>query len=993
MAEEEKILFSSEFEGEGMKKGVDETIESLVALREEQTKLKEEVKNTKTELDKTTKSIGEYEKALKKATDPAQIKKLSDGLATLKTNQVTLTQNLKQASTDLVVVSKGVQLYNKEINESVKNNRSAGEELKKFTNINALAGHAVGHLRAEVTNAAVGLVSGFAGGILAVAIPAVVKLVESLFDANEETEKMKRQNETLKSVFSSAAQSVGLEAAKLEVFRAKLNDINIPAAERVKIAKEYNKTAEETNKIDTTQINNLELINQKIDAQNKLILQRAISLAATAKLGQLATNFINAQFELDRLAEKSGKTAETFILEEAVFNSRRLQLSEEFIKQNSGRTRKQIEKDQIDLQKEISAFYKGLTKQEVSFLSNTIEARNKAKDELEEGTSLLSAMIDTKDFNKPGAGTKEIENVFAKMLAELKLKLASITEKTFQSEGIIRNKFKLQLDKDFLEIAKLLKEKRLTGPQAEILQGLIKQINDLELSKSLEEFRKNREQALNAVNDAIINLQTQNAQKRIDNIRDNLEQERQAIEQGFQTTVAALLKQSADLIKKVNDDKLLDPAIKERKKKIITLLYGGLIDQAEQAKINKELDLAFKVFQQTVNESNVQFEELLVQQDEKTAQQIRDEKTKLATGAINYEAFQKNVTKILKDQKEARDKIRKAELEVELDAINKQLDATTDKGQRDKLEESQRKVRGQIAAIDSQVPKDDEDPTKKRLDNFLKYAKAVNDVLAQVVNFWQQVNQAEERALDRSIALQEKRVENARDIADKGNAEFLEMEQKRLDELERKREENARKQLAINNALVLSQATVAAITAIAQAVQTGSPFAAFAAVAAVVGAIAAAYSFVNSLQPQQATFFEGTEYVEQGRNPSGRDTVPAKLNIGERVVTTKDNEDYWTALNAIHNHLIPPSVLNDFVNSYPNTGVPVIDFDKLSLATNGKIGADSQELLGRVDRLNNTMEEVVVGLSAIGFNVKLDEDGFSASLSTYLRKQRLRSKA
>lgn len=970
--EENRVIYSAEFTGDAIKDGVNEVIDSLVQAKEAEKQLKEEIKLTNKELKENTERLKANEAALKTATDPALIKKYSDNVNALSANEIILTKNLREANKELVITQKGVQSYNRELSETVKANQSANKAVGDLFNINKIAGEGVKKLTGEVKNLAFGLVSGFAGGLVSMVIPSIVELVSSLFDAEKELDKFAKQREVLNKVFEDGAKGAAKETAQLVVFKEKLNDLNVPQAERIKIAKEYNKTAEEGNKIDVEQINNLGLINDQIDKQIQLIQKRAIAAAAMNQIAEKANQAIEAELKFRNELKLQGFEDQDIIpgigVTIAPVGGRALaqrnQLSE-------AELAKQKIKDNLALLKKV---------------------RNDSKETLEETIKLLNPFLDT-DVIIKGTPTKKIENVFEQKLAELKSKLAAAQEKSFSSEPLIKKKFAAQLDKEFKDIEKLLKEKKLEGPQADILKGLLTQINDVLLDKELNEFRAKRNAALEKISDLIVSLQTELATKRISNIRDDFDREREEINQGFERTRVTLQNQLKATIKQIEDlSKLgVDADTIKRKKFLANILFAGLLDQAEVAKTNKELDLSFKVFQETVKANNAAFEELLVQNDEITAGQIQSFKEQYEAGAITYKQFQDKVTQSLQDAKKARDKIRLAELNEDLQAINARLQVTTDPKQREQLEAQARGIRSQIASINSSVEKND--PNKKRIDNLIAYANAVNSLLGNIVSFWNQVNQTEQQALERSIALQERRVENAREIADRGNAEYLEMEQKRLDELERKHEANARKQLAINNALTLSQATVAAITAIAQAVSTGSPLAAFAAVGAVTAAILAAFSFVNSLQPQVASFYQGEEYVEQNGNPSGRDTIPARLNIGERVVTTEDNKQYWNTLTAIHNHLVPPSVLNSFVESYPNNPVPVVDFNKLSNATNGRMGSDSLEVLTKFDQLNSTMKEIVGAVNQSGISVSIDENGFALNIEKAVRARKIKWKS
>lgn len=987
------LLFRAEYDGSQIKDGVEEVLNSLEKTQEAQALLKISIQETTAAMKENRKEAEKLAKS--KPIDPKQIEKNRiemDRLNAEYDEGVKTLTNLSVAQKKVNEVSKD---YLKVQRDQKKNQAEISNAVSKFTNLNKVAGDGVKKLGNYVKDTAFSFVGGFAGGIIGSIIPALVQWVSGMDSASEATQKLKRDKETLNKVFDEAAKSVGDDVAKLEIYRVKLNDTNIPAAERIKIAKEYNKTASDTNQIDLQQIDNLELINQKIAAQNSLILKRAIALAATAKLGESATAFVDAQFNLAQATDRTGLDEQTVQAELKFMQERIDALGVDY--KLSVRQREEKERLRKELAKTLN-----LSTREIGLLQNLFEQRDKAAKQLKQDEELLIPLIDpatlvSKAPKKNEKADREVENVFEQRLAELRARLSSLTASVLESEPIIQKKFEDQLNKEFLEIGRLLRDGKLTIPQADILKGVLKQINDVELSKSLEEFRKKREEALRKVNDAIIAVQVENENKRIANLRDEFEREREQINVNYDQSIQQIKIRSEEFNKQVDEDtkkQLISPAVARRKKLIAAYLFGGLLEQAEQAKVNAQVDLAFRQFQRTLELAKDQFDEQLLSDNEQTTRLIREQVAIFLEGGISYEQYQKNLTEILKRESAARRRIQLDEAQDALKRINDQLAVTTDPNQLKQLTAQRDALRAQISALRREIATgsatDENTEEKERLDKLVEYTQAINGLATAVLNFWQQVNAAEAAALDRSIALQNKRVENARELAENGNAELLEMEQKRLDELERKRADNARKQLAINNALATSQAIVAAITAIAQAVQTGNPLAAIAAVAAVIGAIGAAYSFANSLQPQEANFYEGTEFVE---GPRGRDKVKANLTHGERVVPVKENEDYWQALTAIQNRTIPPDVLNSFVASYPRTDIPVIDFDRLSVATEGKLGYDSQELIGRVDKLNTTMEQVVVGLSEIGVNVVMDEEGFAASISKAARKRRLRSRS
>lgn len=997
----EKVIFGAEFESKGVQEGVEETLKSFQELKEGVVELKEETKAMKKELAENEKQMEKLGKAAKTALNKDVIEQYNRQIDNLKTKNNSLTESISKNTKATEIGTIAIKSFNKEQRETQKNHELVGKAVEKFTNVNHLASEGIGRLRSKVVDAGLALVSGFAGGIVASVLPALFEMVSGLFEAKKKLDEFAKEKKVFTELFETASKSVAAETVRLDVYKQKLNDTNIPAADRVKIAKEYNKTADETNKIDLKQIDNLQLINEKIEAQNQLILKRALSTAALSKLTESATLLIASQLELDAALKRSGTTEQQVTDAVEASGKRRIDITTKQTQSLDG-FNNTLSKN-LNIQEKASSATSAFVTKDVASLNFLINRRNSFKKELEETTQLLSPFITvdgltTKDPKT--RDTRQIENVFEQKLAELKARLAAVTEKVFTNENSIQKKFAAQLEKEFVGIEKLLKDKKLTANQADILKALLVDINSVELEKNLEEFSKKRLAALQKINDEISAASFAYEEKRIANIKDDFEREAAAIEEGNKKAVEAIEKQRLALIaqiKKDTDEGLISPETAKRKKFLTNFIFGGLLDEVEQAKLEKQAALAFAKFQRVIDGVKKQGESDTLILSESTTAEIQKQTEFYLKGEITYDRYQKKLTEILKKEANERRKILLKAQEEELKLVNDKIVSSTDQKEVEALQKQQAALRASIAQLKREVAeggaKDDKEGEQKRIDKILNYVKAVQELATAILSFWQQVNAAEAAALDRSIALQNKRVENARLIADKGNAEYLEMEQKRLDELQRKREENARKQLAINNALTLSNAIVAAVTAIAQAVSTGSPFAAIAAVASVIGAIGAAYSFVNSLQPQSASFFEGTEYVQGAGRPLGKDTVPANLHIGERVVRAKDNKDYYDALSAVHNHTIPADVLNDFVNSYPNNSVPIVDLDRLASATGNKLGADSSEVLAKFDSLNEKMEDVVRAVAGIGVNVNMDEDGFSASIETHLSRKRLNKRS
>lgn len=998
----ETVLYGAEFDGSALTDGVQEVVESFEELRKTQSLLEKGIAAFNQTLKLSEAQIAETAAEIKKldktnADYAKNLEALEKKLAGQRTQHGELVKSIGDTQNKLVAVTKTVGEYDRATQAVQKSNGEISKQWSKLTNLSGYVGDGIKKLKNHVGDLAIGMVGGLAGGIVSAVIPALVEMVGKLFNASEATSELEKRQKLLSEIYGEASKKVGTQIAQMEIFRNKLNDLSISEEERVRVAKEYNKVADETNQLDTTQINNLTLINAKIDAQNKLLLQRAVSLSATAKLGEFANKFVEASFNVSSRAEAVGLDAASF--EKAVKNL--IELRGVVVKKFAeGGNRQKLSQQNQEIDKEL----KRLLGFDFIGQLELFENRDKAEKQLRDATAQLSDLIVVPDTDKKklpkdkkDKAVREIENDFLKLLYQLKERLAKASASVFQSESLIRKQFEAQLEKEFFQIDELIKKKRLTGDQGDVLKNYLIDIFNIESTKAIEDFKKKQTEVMDRINNEISSASIAAATRRVDNIRDELERERAAIALDYENTAAQLAKALKAVNDKITADEksgLLDPDKAEKARQAFAQVYGDLLTQAGQDRINRELELAYRSFQDTIKRMQEAQKELDVQGQEQLSADIAEQTDKLLTGQISYKQYQEALTKITKDEARKRRLERLTELHEELDSINKKLAATEDPTIKRRLEEQQRNVRLAIAQTRNEINKGVADDAKEDenspIARIAQYAQAVNQLLQSVLGFWQQVNEAEARGLERSIALQERRVENAKEIAERGNAEYLELEQKRLDELERKREENARRQLAINNALTVSQATVAAITAISQAVATGSPFAAIAAVAAVVGAIGAAYAFVNSLQPVSASFFEGTEYVQGTGRPLGKDTVPANLHIGERVVRTKENKDYNDALHAIHTRAVPADVLNSFVKHYPAPAVPMVDFGRLGRATDGKIGADSREVVGKLNDLNETMSLVVDVISGLGIGVTMDQEGFSVSLEKKLRERRLR---
>lgn len=968
MSDTNRVLFGAEFESEGFINGVDQAIMKLREMKDEERLLKEEIADGNKTLKQNEQRVKDLKKELagmqpvsKVAIE--QMEALKKQIQGYEQANVTVTKSIAAAKKDLVSHTEATKNYSKEVTKLAKEEAVLSNSIQKATSIKALASQGVNQLKGHMISLAQGGVIGLASAVTDMLLPVLVEWGQEIIGMSNKLSDLQLQQKLNFDIESQAAASYGKEKAELEVLVHAIQSEGTSRKEKMeillKLQKEYPGYFDNIK----TEKDLVDKLPAAYEAATQGILLKAKAQAAQNILAENFEKRLKAEAEFER---RKGVDNQQF-KNELRFGYDR----EKVLKAYKFRAEDRL-KDYEDEVRDVDKMNKVIIDKIIGFNDKITDLG---------GKNLFA-----------GADKKGPDNVFDQMFADIKARIAAATDKGFQSEGLIEKKYKAQLDKEIVAIVNHVKKGSLTADQGETLKEMQGKLFGILQEADLKVLHEKQQAAMDRMQQLQEKYEGELRMKKIANIRDDFEKEKQQIEAGYEqqslALTAALKKLKADIDKEIETG-FLSEEDGAYNKGLLDTIFGRLDDEAFQQAANAKLELAFKTFQKTIKDLQDKYQEEFVEKDEFTASLVGEQTKKFLAGEISYKIYQQNLTKIQKNAADDRRRGRLEELEFELKAINEQITKTTDAELLGKLKAQQLSVRSAIAGLrNGEV---DKPPTW--LTSFMEYAKATQEVLNQVAGFWQAVNQAEARSLERSIALQNRRVQNAKEIAEKGNAEYLEMEQKRLDELERKREENARKQLAINNALTLSNATVAAIGAIAKAVEQGGALAAIGAVAAVIGTITAAFSFVNSLQPQVPTFFEGTEYLQGVGAPMGKDTVPARLHIGERVVTSKDNQQYWDTLHAIHNHLIPAEALNSFVNSYPNAGIPALDFDRLSSATKGKLGADSFEVLGRLDRLNGTMERVVETMDSLGLNVSMDENGLAASFEKIQTAKRIRSKA
>lgn len=632
--------------------------------------------------------------------------------------------------------------------------------------------------------------------------------------------------------------------------------------------------------------------------------------------------------------------------------------------------------DQITIEKE-----KNLTKQQTDF-----------KKSLDNQVQLYSAYLD-----KLNALQRQLRD---KQLAE-----------AIQNEPAIRRRFENQLSDLIQDIQK---DKKLTENQKISLKLLVEKINEVDLNKALKDYEEK------------VTKETKNFEKKLTDERFNILESRASLlldtMKGDADAYFVNSQRQREQLKREMDDAINDVqaaydsgSIKtlqeaQRRKDIIIDVYSDLQTELELKIQRQGMKLSEDVFNAGVENVKRMFKATEVVYDEQEAKEIESFVNAQKGKKTSYEVMQKGITDINKKYSDQRIQNDLNELEILKQSyelrLKNQSSTLTDKEKKN-LEDIILDLRSQIAKLKAQLNNQDQ-PTEDeggifglspgligKLKGLAVYAKAIGSLTDSIVRFWTEANEAESRALDRSIALQEKRVQAATVIAEKGNAEYLKLEEDRLAELEVKREQAARRQLAINAVLQTSQALVAFTGAIAQAVTAGgNVLGAIGVAAAIIGLLASGYAIVQSLQPQ-VKLKKGTKKLKRDGHPSGVDTIPAMLTEGEAVIPKDINEDYESAVSSIYDRKIPPEIINSFVENYSNKKVPSLNYDLLDSAARVVIINDDRvykQMRKNESKMNETNEllaKLNKSIKSIGVSLNIDRSGLAISLLEAVETQRI----
>jgi hypothetical protein len=201
----------------------------------------------------------------------------------------------------------------------------------------------------------------------------------------------------------------------------------------------------------------------------------------------------------------------------------------------------------------------------------------------------------------------------------------------------------------------------------------------------------------------------------------------------------------------------------------------------------------------------------------------------------------------------------------------------------------------------------------------------------------QQITAAFEQQADREIQIRQRRVDQTREIADRGNAEALQEEERRLDKAVKTKQRFAKQQIAINLLMQASQIALAIATA---AGETG--IAAPVGIAIVLAALATGFAAVKGFSDTPA--FKDGVIGFNGIGTGTSDSNLVRISNGESVITAEATAKNKAILEEINSGKVfkPLEFAPGAVQPVNSTSSESYDFSRLE---------------NKIERLENAIKE------------------------------------
>jgi hypothetical protein len=497
----------------------------------------------------------------------------------------------------------------------------------------------------------------------------------------------------------------------------------------------------------------------------------------------------------------------------------------------------------------------------------------------------------------PQKATKEIresatnvKNIYLEELAKLEQQLSNATLKIEISPKIIESKFKADLEKENLRIEDLLKEGKITKIQSTKLKAKAGEVSAELLKKSLEDYSGDVKKIQDGFAEKIKELKDKDTALDLAALSDGFEKESRLIEFESKKSAERLTEERDKLLSKAEEDlkKFTDPQVQASIKASVAQInknFDELQTDIEVERFNKlrvAAEKAFDKIKEKITETTSLTRTGAETVDNKEVDSIL--KQYIDKGG-NIDKVRKQIADIRKTQAveniNANISDRKQKLEANTNEIGSTLGTITSE-RLEKLRKENAQYEKEISeleiALDEAKITKKEDKQKQIIKN-IGYGVQIEEAFVSAIS---KVLSAQEANIDKEIALQERRIERTKAIAERGNAELLEQEEERLRRNQELKERYARQQLALQ----LVQQAGALTLAIANAATLGFP-AAIPAIATIIATIGAGFATVKQLSASNTPRFKDGVVGFNGKGTGTSDDNLVRISNKESVVIAK----------------------------------------------------------------------------------------------------------
>lgn len=282
----------------------------------------------------------------------------------------------------------------------------------------------------------------------------------------------------------------------------------------------------------------------------------------------------------------------------------------------------------------------------------------------------------------------------------------------------------------------------------------------------------------------------------------------------------------------------------------------------------------------------------LIAANEALEKKLNDAKGKKKKDAIKSEIAANNQALIDSFKKEEAQKIKAIEAARDEELKNADLTETERQNIISKSELEIQKIKkdslDKQVDLNKQATEKTEEDKKKETEEIIKGVEQVTKATIDLIN---QVIQARIAEAEAAISAQEKRVEKAKEIAEKGNAEILQQEEERLDKLQKARAKFVRQQ----QALALIELVANSAIAISKAAAEGGAAAPFT-IAATLIALASGFIAAKAQAQSAAAGFASGGYTGDG----GKFQPAGVVHRGEFVFDQEKTRKFRSVFEDIH---------------------------------------------------------------------------------------------